>query len=434
MKQNVNFSIAKERPINKTSVRWRVMFLAFLAIIVAYLDRINLSVSAPLIMKEFGWNPAQFGVVLSAFFMGYAILQAPSGWLADKIGGRKILASGMVWWSIFTILTPFGKSIGLMMFIRSMLGLGEAVTFPAITSMVSRWMPPAERARAQGFNLSGMMVGAGAGIPIVALIIQTWGWKLAFYSFGVLGLIWMFIWMTYVTDKPEQHPGVSAEELKEISQGKAGTEDNTSTQGNLGIILNSRSVWGLVLGYFMQNYNWYLFLTWLPGYLVMARGFDIIKTGIYGMLPYLGAFIFANLSGQISDRLVKEYGCNTARKIILYTSFAGSAIFLYFGAHAASPMLAVLFITICVSFVGMNFAPFWALPVDIAPRNAGFVSGLMNTSGTVAGIIAPMLTGFVVNTTGSWIYALSVAMGCSLVGIVVAMFLISAKPVTEIAE
>lgn len=434
MEQKVN-ALSIERPVGKTNVRWRVMFLAFLAIVIAYLDRVNLSVAAPILMKQFGWNAAQIGMVLSAFFAGYAILQAPSGWLADRIGGRKILAIGMLWWSLFTLLTPFGSTLLLMIFIRSMLGLGEAVTFPAITAMVSRWMPPVERGRAQGFNLSGMMVGAGAAIPVVALIIKSVGWEWAFYSFALLGVLWMFIWLNYVTDKPEDHRGVSAEELEEIYPKMDGeVKSAVGSTESLGTILKSKAVWGLILGYFMQLYNWYLFLTWLPGYLVMARGFDIIKTGFYGMLPYIGAFICANLAGHISDKMAKTYGQTKARKIIIYISFLGSAIFLYFGAHAASPIMAVAFITICVSFVGLNFAPFWALPVDISPRNAGLISGLMNTSGTAAGIAAPMITGFVVSMTGSWVYALTVAIGCSLVGILIATFLISAKPIQSTAK
>ncbi|OAT86334.1 MFS transporter [Desulfotomaculum copahuensis] len=425
--------VVTKKTVGNTKVRWNVMFLAFLGIFIAYMDRVNLSVATPSIMKEFGWNTAQFGVILSAFFIGYAILQIPSGWLSDHIGGRRVLAAGMGWWSLFTMLTPAGNTIGLMTLIRSLLGFGEAVTFPAITSVVSCWMSPSERARAQGFNLSGMLIGSGLTIPLVAWIVKSFGWQWTFYSFGIVGIIWTIIWLKYVTDNPAEHPGTSQDELNEICQGENLNDQVRAEQasGNLGSILKSKSVWGLALAYFMQNYNWYLILTWLPGYLVMARGFNLIKTGIYGMFPYLGAFLFANLAGQVSDRLSKHYGSTKARKIILYISFAGSAVFLYLGAHAVSPIMAVVFITVCVSFVGMNFAPFWALPVDMAPRNAGFVSGFMNTSGTIAGILAPMLTGFIVNATGSWIYALSIAMVCSILGIVINLALISAKPVTE---
>lgn len=432
MKEELN-TIASEIPVGKTSIRWRVMFLAFLAIVIAYLDRVNLSVSAPTMMKLYGWNATQFGMVMSAFFAGYAILNAPAGWLADRVGGKKLLALGMVWWSVFTILTPLGSTIGLMIFIRCMLGVGEAVVFPAMTSMVSRWMAPTERGRAQGFNLSGMMIGAGMAMPVVAMLIQTVGWEWSFYGFGLLGILWMIVWMMYVTNRPEDHPGISKAELEEISEGR-GLQDSANELESVWTILKSKAVWGIILGYFCQLYNWYLFLSWLPGYLVMARGFDIIKTGFFGLLPYIGAFIAANFAGYLSDKLSKIYGHTQARKMIIYTSFLGSAVFLYFGAHAESPVMAVALITICVSFVGLNFAPFWALPVDISPRNAGLVSGLMNTSGNLSGILAPMITGYVVTTTGSWVYALMVAIGCSLLGVIIAATLISAKPIQSTAK
>ena len=433
MKKKLN-AIAVERLSGKTNIRWRIMFLCFLAIVIAYLDRVNLSVSAPTLMKLYGWNTTQFGMVMSAFFAGYAILNAPAGWQADRVGGRKLIVVGMIWWSLATILTPFGSTLGLMIFIRFMMGVGEAVVFPSVTSMVSRWMLPTERGRAQGFNLSGMMVGAGMAMPVVAMLIQSVGWKWSFYGFGFLGIVWTIIWFMYATDRPEDHPGISKAELEEISAGESLKGAAAVPQESLSDILKSRAVWGLILGYFCQLYNWYLFLSWLPAYLVMARGFGIIKTGFYGLLPYIGAFIAANFAGYLSDKMSKTYGHTQARKIIIYISFVGSAVFLYFGAHAESPMVAVALITICVSFVGLNFAPFWALPVDISPRNAGLVSGLMNTSGNIAGVLAPLITGYVVSTTGSWIYALMIAIGCSLVGVIIAAALISAKPIQSTAK
>ncbi len=286
------------------------------------------------------------------------------------------------------------------------LGLGEAVTFPAITAISSRWIPLNERARAQAWNLSGMALSLALAMPLCAWIISSFGWRWTFYSFGVLGFIWTAYWLFYAKDNPEDHRSVNSQELDLI---RSGRKTATVMGSDARTVLSKGPVWALSINYFFQNYSWYLYLTWLPGYLVMARKFSIIKTGIYGMLPFIGAFIATNIAGFISDWLISKVGISKARNYIMYAAFGGSGLFMYLGAMAATGEMAILWITLSVSCVSMNFSSFWALPIDIGPKSAGLISGLMNTFGTIAGIIAPIVTGWIVATSGNWQLALGVA-------------------------
>lgn len=414
---------------NKPSrVRFSIVTFTFISIVIAYMDRANLSVASVTIMKEYGWNTAQWGSILSAFFVGYLVLQIPAGWLADRIGGKRVLAAGVVWWSIFTAATPLAKNLGSMWIVRALMGVGEAVTFPAETSIASKWVPIKERARSQALNLSGMALSLAVSVPISAWIINAFGWPVVFYFGASLGLIWTIFWLWYAKDKPADHPKVNQQELELIQQDQGEKKESTS---DWRVVLKSGSVWALAINYFFHNYTWYLYLTWLPGYLVMARGFSIMKMGVYGMLPYLGAFVATNFAGYVSDRLIPKFGVTRARKYIMYVAFGGSALFLYLGAMAATGEMAVLWITLAVSFLSMNFSSFWALPIDLAPKNAGLVSGVMNTFGTIAGIAAPIVTGFIVNATGSWVYALGVAIVLSIIGIFVCALFVSGKQVAD---
>lgn len=410
-----------------TRVRLSIVILTFLSIVIAYMDRGNLSVASVTIMKQYGWNTAQWGSILSAFFVGYLVLQIPAGWLADKIGGKRILAAGVLWWSVFTGATPLAGSLNSLWIVRALMGVGEAVTFPAETSIASKWVPAKERARSQAWNLSGMALSLAISVPICAWVINSYGWPMVFYASAVIGFIWAVFWMWYAKDHPSEHSKVNAQELELIEQGQSKKSSKTDWRA----VAKAAPVWALAVNYFFQNYSWYLYLTWLPGYLVMARHFSILKMGIYGMLPYLGAFVATNIAGYVSDKLIPKVGVSRARKYIMYTAFGGSALFLYLGAMAASGEMAVLWISLAVSFLSMNFSSFWALPIDLGPKNAGLISGIMNTFGTVAGITAPIVTGYIVNSTGSWVYALGVAVGLSITGIIVSALFVTGEQVVD---
>jgi sugar phosphate permease len=427
--KSMSKSAIKVEPAGKIKARWWIMFFIFLSTILAYTDRSNISVVAVTMMKEFGWNEQQYGLLASSFFVGYLLLGIPAGWMSDKWGGVRFLAIGVLLWSVFTMLTPLAWSFGSMLLIRFLLGVGEAVNFPSHTSIVSRWSPMHVRGRWQGLNMSGMAIGVTIAAPITTWLTQKYSWHTSFYFFGILGIIWAIVWLKIATDSPKDNRYITSEELAEMEE--MNELHGTNTKISWGKLLRVKEVWGITLIYFFQNYNWYLYLTWLPAYLMKARGFTLLKVGFYGMLPWLGAFIAMNLAGLASDYLCKRYNLTQARRIPIYVSFIGTAIFMALGAYTPNEWMALAYITLSVTFLGINFAMFWTLPIDIGPKSAGTLSGIMNTSGTIAGIIAPALTGFLIVSLGSWQYVLFIGAILALVGAVLTKFMISAKRVLD---
>ena len=388
--------LSKETVIvsKKGKVRWWVMFLVFFSTVIAYTDRSNISIVAVNIMEEYGWNEQQFGLLASSFFLGYLLLGIPAGWLSDKFGGVRFLALGVITWSLFTIATPLAWGFTSMLIIRFLLGVGEAINFPSHTAVVSKWSPLHTRGRWQGLNMSGMAIGVMITAPIASGLTVNYGWHASFYLFGIIGIIWGIVWLKTVTDNPKDHPRITKEELAELEDSNSNTEKKAEVTISIAKMMKIKEVWGLTIIYFFQNYNWYLYLTWLPAYFMIERGFTILKVGIFGALPWLGAFIAMNVAGLFSDYLSKRFSLTTARRIPIYISFIGTAVFMALGAYTPNEWAALTYITLSVTCLGLNFTMFWTLPIDIAPKSAGTLSGIMNTSGTIAGIIAPAFNGF----------------------------------------
>ncbi|MEH7382864.1 MFS transporter [Bacillus sp. JJ1533] len=420
-------------PERKFKARWIIMILIFISTILAYTDRSNISIVAVPIMEEYGWNEQQFGLLASAFFAGYLLLGIPAGWLSDKYGGVKLLGLGVILWSVFTMATPLAWGLTSMLIIRFLLGVGEAINFPSHTSIVSRWSPISSRGRWQGLNMSGMALGVAIAAPITAWISSDFGWQSSFYLFGALGIIWGVIWFITATDKPEKNRFITKKELEELEiaeqTSKPKSDEVVKIQWKK--LFRTKEVLGITIIYFFQNYNWYLYLTWLPAYFMNERGFTLLATGMFAVFPYLGAFLSMNLTGLFSDKLSKRVSLTQARRIPIYISFIGTGVFMALGAYTPNEWVALAYITLSVTFLGMNFSSFWTLPIDIGPKSAGTLSGIMNTSGTVAGIIAPTLTGVLIVAFGSWEFVLFTGAGLAILGALLTRVMISAKQVLE---
>ncbi|MFK9090494.1 MFS transporter [Bacillus salipaludis] len=430
LSENAEVKVPSPNINRKIKARWIIMFFIFLSTVLAYTDRSNISIVAVTMMEQFGWNEQQFGLLASAFFVGYILLGIPAGWMSDKWGGVKFLAIGVALWSVFTILTPLAWSFASILVIRFLLGVGEAVNFPSHTSVVSKWSPKHSRGRWQGLNMSGMAIGVMITAPITTWLTTKFNWHASFYLFGILGIIWAIIWMKIATDNPKDHPFITPEELAEMKE-EMTAEESKKVKIPWSKLFRVKEVWGITLIYFFQNYNWYLYLTWLPAYFMKERGFTMLKVGIYGALPWLGAFIAMNLAGLLSDRLSKKYSLTQSRRIPMYISFLGTAIFMALGAYTPNEWAALAYITLSVTCLGINFTMFWTLPIDIGPKTAGTLSGIMNTSGTVAGIIAPALTGFLIVSLGSWQYVLFLGAALALIGAILTRFMVSANQVLD---
>jgi MFS transporter, ACS family, D-galactonate transporter len=395
-----------------------MVFMAFLATTINYVDRANLSVAAPSIQKEFGLSSTSMGLVLGAFFWTYAAFQMPSGWFIDKVGARIAYSVAVVWWSLFTAACALSRGFGSLFGFRLLLGAGEAPAYPCNAKIVSEWFPRSERAFATSIFDSGARVGTALSLPIVTAIIGLFGWRMSFVITGALGFVWTAFWLR-MYKQPRNHPGVSPAELAHIeSDQQNATQDNDATPVRWRDLFRYRTIWGMMLGFFCLNFVIYFFITWFPTYLVKERGFTIIKMGFYGMIPALTAIPMGYLGGLTSDRLVKSgMKLTWARKIPLVSGMVvSSSIALAVMAPSAGWALALL----ALSYSGLAFAgaSVWSLPADVAPsrKYVGTIGGIQNFASNLAGISITTFVGVMLQKTGGFLIPLLVAGGFSLLG------------------
>jgi ACS family D-galactonate transporter-like MFS transporter len=412
--------------MKKSNKRWTVVFLIFLATSINYLDRANLGIAGPDMMKDLGLSKTEFGLLGSAFFWTYALMQIPVGTIVDKLGPRITYGIAIIWWSIASALTATGRSIGLLIGIRALMGIGESPAFPTNTRVISDWLPSKERGLANGFFTMGIAVGAGLTTPIVAWIVQTFGWRISFLVTASLGLVWGLFWLVSFKNKPSADTKVNKAELEYILDGQVENgKEEVTTRLKWHQLLKYRNVWGILFGLFAQDYLLYLMLTWLPTYLVIERHMTLLKAGFNSMIPWIAASIGAVLGGYLSDRLIKS-GWNSivARKTIMITGMLFSLAIIP-AAFVTNTFMALAFITI--SLGGMMFAngASWAVVADIAPKNmVGTLAGMQNLVGNLSGWIAPILTGFLADQLHSFIAALVVAGAIGAIAVILYIVLL----------
>jgi len=398
--------------------RVNLVILFFTSNLICYMDRLNIAVTVPLIMEEFGWDEAALGIILSSFFWGYTLLQIPGGWLADRYGGRKILGIGVLWWSFFTMITPLARTITNMTIVRALMGLGEGVNFPSIQSLTSRWIPSQERSRVMGFTLSGISVGNILAFPLATWIMTVLGWRYVFFIFGLLGYIWCVFWLRLAANRPEEHKTIHPQELEYIKANRPEVPPVVKTPWKA--ILSKVQVWALVINHFCVSWGFFMFLTWLPTYLVRAHGFSIKEMGIYSMLPYLAMVIGSNGSGWLADHFIKRTGNITLiRKVFHTISLLSAAVFLILLAQAESKMSVIILVTLALGMMSMTGSTTGPNAMDIGPRYAGIIMGMQTTAGNIAGVIVPIAVGFIVSLSNRWDLIFYIAAGILIFGVMV---------------
>jgi len=290
-----------------TRSRFAIMVLLFVSVTINYLDRSNLSITAPLMRESLGLDTAQMGYVLSAFGWTYAFLQIPGGWLVDRVAPRVLFAVLIVAWSIATILLGFTAGVAGLMAMRMLVGALEAPSYPINNRVVTTWFPERERATAIGFYTSGQYVGIAFLTPVLVWIQTRFGWQMVFVATGALGVVWGLVWYALYRP-PHEFPGTNAAEIDQIRRG-GGLVDLDRTQrqrrpfsgADLAHVLSSRKLWGVYLGQFALTSTLWFFLTWFPTYLVQARGMGFVKAGFLASLPFLAAFVGVLTSGLLSS-------------------------------------------------------------------------------------------------------------------------------------
>ncbi len=370
-----------------THVRHIVLGLTVAAYMITYMDRQVLATTRPAIMEELGISLTAMGWVTFAFRMAYALFQVPGGWLGDTIGARRALTMVVSWWSAFTALTALAWSATSMIVIQVFFGLGEAGAFPIATRSLSRWMRPTERGFAQGITHAGSRLGGAITPPIVALaIVPFFGWRAAFYAFGVLGVVWSAVWFFYYRDTPEEHSGVNEAERELIA---GGMKRKSTGKVPWGQILSHGNLWVLSVMYFFYNYNLNVYQDWFPTYLRQSKGMTLAQMGIYASLPLLAGVIGDLAGGWFSDIVLHRTGnVNLARRWVAIAGFLLSAAATVPAVLAHDPKVSVA--CYCVAFFGLEWTVgiSWAVTLDIGGDYAGSVSAVMNMLGNIGGAVA----------------------------------------------
>jgi len=407
-----------------TRVRWFLVFGLFVLSAVAYVDRINIAIAGNSIATEFHLTNVQLGSLTSAFLIGYALFQTLGGWLADRLGPRRVLAVGVLWWGIFTALTTaVSAKIAFAIFylaaMRFLLGAGEAVMFPASNQFVSRWIPTQERGIANGVIFAGVGVGAGVTPGLISYIMVHYGWRWSFWASALVGLIAGTAWYLFARDTPEQHVYVSAAELKHIQAGRTVKTSATSKSGDGRIpwstILASKEVWAVTLGYFSFGYVAWIFFAWFFIYLRNVRGLDLKASASYTTLLFLTMAACSPLGGAISDKLTKMYGKRIGRCGIAVFALLLTAIFLAFGSQVHSARLASIVLAGGAGALYLSQSSFWSVTADIASSSSGSVSGFMNMGNQIGGALTASLTPAMASRLG-WTVPFYVGAGLAAMG------------------
>jgi ACS family sodium-dependent inorganic phosphate cotransporter len=398
-------------------VWYNVVLLCGAAVLISYIDRTNISVAAIPMQAQFGWSETTKGWVLSSFFVGYLAFMAVSGALANRFGGKIVLGAAVLWWSIFTMLTPPAALISLPALIaaRIALGLGEAAVFPASVNMIGRWVPAANRTRAVTAFSSMLSVGTMISLPITGWLVHDRGWPAPFYFFGAFGLVWAVGWFGSVRGgrSPDVEPA---------------SADRVIPWGRL---LRSRAVWAIIINHFCGNWALYVLLAWLPSYFKTTFNVTLANAGLLSAAPWAAYFVMGNLSGWLADTMIASGKSVTfVRKTVEVIALVGSATFLLLLQTTHSPAVAVLLMCGAAGTLAFCLAGFAANPFDIAPRHADVIWGLSNTAGTLPGIFGVYITGWLIDRTHSYNAPFFLTAAVGIVGAIV--YLLYASGVREI--
>jgi MFS transporter, ACS family, D-galactonate transporter len=415
--------------------RWGIAVLLGFGVLVNYFDRVNLSVSRDALQDAFGMSAVMFGYLSSAYNWTYALLQLPSGLLLDRFGVRRVGIVSTVIWSVASFAASVSTGIGGLFAARLLLGIGEAPTFPAYAKATGYWFPRDERSLATAMFDSAAKFSSAIGVPILGLVLLHFGWRWNFAATGVISLLFLALFYAFYRN-PSGDKFLTSSEREFIAGGGAQQEDLTRAAKGapLAYLLRQQRVWGLALGFASYNYTFYLLLTWLPSYLSTVHHVDLLHSAMYTSVPWLIATVLdLAVGGWLVDALIQK-GWNPVRvrQVVL---IGGTALGLgVLGAANVHSAAAALF-WISVALGGLSAASpvGWSIPSLIAPKESvGTVGGILNFCNQLAGIAAPIATGYVVQATRSFFWAFAAAGIFLLIGIAGYIFLLgSMEPVPE---
>jgi D-galactonate transporter len=405
----------------RSHVRYWILLMIFIVTTVNYADRATLSITGPTMSKEFGFDTIQMGYIFSAFSWAYVLSQVPGGWLLDRFGARKVYAASIFFWSAFTlmqasvgVLTSAATAVATLFVMRFFVGMAEAPAFPANSKVVASWFPTQERGTAAAIFNAAQYFAAVVFTPLMAAVVHLLGWHWVYLSMGIGGIVLAIVWLKLVYS-PAKHPSVNQAELEHIVAGgglihmgeeQSGPKAEALPKGQTAFymkqLLTNRMLFGVYLGQFSINVLTYFFLTWFPVYLVQERHMTILKAGFMVSLPAICGFVGGVLGGVLSDFLLRKSGSLTwARKTPIVIGMLMSMSMILCNYVSADWMIVSI---MALAFFGKGLGALgWAVMSDVAPREVvGLAGSIFNTFGAVAGIVTPIVIGYILAATGSF--------------------------------
>ncbi len=416
--------------------RWGIGALLGIGILINYIDRIGLSVAAPQIQEAFQLSPVELGFLFSAFAWSYALLQIPVGLALDRFGPTTIGRWGAFLWGVAAVITALSSGFAGIFIARVLLGVAEAPAFPVSSKATGYWFPRNERGMATAIFDAAAKFSNVIGVPLVAVTVVAFGWRWGFGMTAALSFMYFIAFYFFYRD-PSADKKLSSVELDYIQSNGAAPEgpSGASSMGMLAYLLGKRKVWGLTIGFAAYGYTFYLFLTWLPGYLVQTMHMSIIKSAGFAAIPWLVATVSdLVVGGWLLDKLIAG-GADESRvrkTILIIGMLFGLAVF---GAtQTTDPKWAIFWISIALGGLAAAAPVGWSIPSLIAPRGGvGTIGGIMNFANNVMGIAAPIVTGYIVGATNSFTNAFMVAGIILLVGIVSFVFVLGrVEPIPDV--
>jgi sugar phosphate permease len=416
--------------LRATKARWTVLLLIGVMYMITYMDRTGLSIAAPSMAKEFGFNETAIGVVFSVFLWAYAIGQIPAGWFADRFGPRLVLLIIVPLWSLMTAITAVASGVVSLMAIRFVFGLAEAGAFPTATRGMQLWFPRSERGIVQGVTHSFSRF-AIAIVPFLAVsIVAAFGWRWIFYFFGATGLLWSFAFYWIYRNLPEEHPKVNMAELVHIR----GCHADGTIKPPIGLqkrpkapwktIFCSPNMWYIAAGYCCFYYGTYFYVTWFPTYLLEYRHLSLKAMGTLASLPLFAGMAGDILGGTLTDSVYRKTGkLRFARRLVAAPAMLASGACLIPAALTHHAGTAIFCLTGSLFFLELVISPAWAVPMDVGGEYSGTVSGVMNMAGSLAASVSPIVFGFLVQR-GMWTAPFFISAGVLLTGALIWAFLI----------
>jgi len=421
-------------PTRAHGLRWSIMFFLLAPItFVMSLDRTAIAVAAPTIQHEYGFSLVEMSVILTSFSWTYALLQVPGGWLAERFGPRRTLFWANALWSLLTAATPLGFNLISFVGLRGLLGVGQAADWPSSIVAIRRWFPLSERGKGNSILLGGLYLGPIAAAPITTWVILMFGWRWAFYGFGLLGIVLGVAWWVFFRDHPAEHPNITPEEQRIIGADGEKTAP-TIPPGAFWRCLRETQFWAIGVQYFFLVMIQSFYTTWLPTYLVTDRHLSLKAMGIYASLPWVAMFCSVFATGALGDAILRRTGSVWATRVpTAIGGFVISAVALMLAAHAPGVPLMMALLCVSLAAVGVTQVSIWPSTQDLGRSATGLVSGWTNCWGNAAGVAGPMLMAALVQWTGSWSGAMVGIAIAGVAGAVLWLFVHPQKPLGALA-